>query len=254
MKCDIIRDLLPLYADGLLSDASREMIETHILQCDACRELLENMCAPVEQAPHNDEQLLIQGLKRQKRRTRNRLILACAVTTLVCLLSWWVYMETHFVMTQSVVVETNAERLFKERPELALTAAENALADSILGSPEVKEHLGSGDTVVIPPHQISEEVKQILPEDAELTEVAVLFGTHVTIDYRRSDIRTIIEYLDPNGDGVVDMIRKTIGVRRSPDTWEADTIYTVEYVTALDKAWYEKNESRHVWFGFLKMP
>ena len=38
--CDVIRDLLPLYADDACSEKSRAMVETHLLECPACNELL----------------------------------------------------------------------------------------------------------------------------------------------------------------------------------------------------------------------
>lgn len=254
MKCDIVRDLLPLYADDLASDASREMIEAHAKECSACRELMEKMCTPMERSACDEERVLVDGLKRQKQKLRKRMILACVITALVCLLSWWIYMETHFTMTRNVVVETNAQRLLGERPELALTQEEKALADSILEFPVIREKMEAEETVAIPLRQVPEEWKGILPENAELTEVAVILGTSVSIDYRWGDLRVIIEYLDPNQDGTVDLIRKTVAVRNSPDTWEADTVYVMEYVIALDKAYYEKIESHHVWFGFLQMP
>ena len=34
MKCEIIRDLLPLYCDGLCSEASKQEIEAHVAQCE----------------------------------------------------------------------------------------------------------------------------------------------------------------------------------------------------------------------------
>ena len=37
MDCDIIRDLLPLYIDDVVSDATKELVETHLKDCDACR-------------------------------------------------------------------------------------------------------------------------------------------------------------------------------------------------------------------------
>ena len=43
MKCDIIRDLLPLYCDGLCSEASRQEIEAHVAQCEECRACLVEM-------------------------------------------------------------------------------------------------------------------------------------------------------------------------------------------------------------------
>ena len=48
MKCDIIRDLLPLYCDGLCSEASKQEIEAHVAQCQECRACLAEM---KEEAP-----------------------------------------------------------------------------------------------------------------------------------------------------------------------------------------------------------
>ena len=43
MKCDIIRDLLPLYCDGLCSEASKQEIEAHVAQCQECCACLAEM-------------------------------------------------------------------------------------------------------------------------------------------------------------------------------------------------------------------
>lgn len=43
MPCDIIRDLLPSYADGLTSDATNESIKAHVSNCLACNKILADM-------------------------------------------------------------------------------------------------------------------------------------------------------------------------------------------------------------------
>ncbi len=43
MKCEIIRDLLPLYLDDCCSPGSRELVEEHISGCPSCRKLLGDM-------------------------------------------------------------------------------------------------------------------------------------------------------------------------------------------------------------------
>ena len=36
-NCDIIRDLLPLYAEHITSEASNALVEEHLAECEACR-------------------------------------------------------------------------------------------------------------------------------------------------------------------------------------------------------------------------
>lgn len=39
--CDLIRDLLPLYCDGICSDSSKQAVEAHLAECPDCRGYLE---------------------------------------------------------------------------------------------------------------------------------------------------------------------------------------------------------------------
>lgn len=43
ISCEIIRDLLPLYHDGVCSNESRQMIEEHLSECENCRAELKAM-------------------------------------------------------------------------------------------------------------------------------------------------------------------------------------------------------------------
>ena len=42
-NCDVIRDLLPLYADNACSERSRGMVEEHLQECPACRAMTSRM-------------------------------------------------------------------------------------------------------------------------------------------------------------------------------------------------------------------
>ena len=46
MDCDIIKDLLPLYVEQIASEKSGKAIEEHLQECEACREIYNNMKAP----------------------------------------------------------------------------------------------------------------------------------------------------------------------------------------------------------------
>jgi predicted anti-sigma-YlaC factor YlaD len=43
MKCFLIRDLLPFYAEGKVSSDTKDIIEKHFQECDKCRELYNSI-------------------------------------------------------------------------------------------------------------------------------------------------------------------------------------------------------------------
>lgn len=43
MKCDVVRDLLPSYADRLTSGESNREIEKHLKTCEHCRQYYREM-------------------------------------------------------------------------------------------------------------------------------------------------------------------------------------------------------------------
>ena len=43
MKCEIIRDLLPLYIDGLTSKESNQEIEKHLKNCEECQKYYQEI-------------------------------------------------------------------------------------------------------------------------------------------------------------------------------------------------------------------
>ena len=40
-KCSIVKDLLPLYVDGVCSEESHRLITEHLKECKACRDELD---------------------------------------------------------------------------------------------------------------------------------------------------------------------------------------------------------------------
>lgn len=43
LYCEIVKDLLPLYSDGVCSNESRIMVEEHLVECDSCKAELQAM-------------------------------------------------------------------------------------------------------------------------------------------------------------------------------------------------------------------
>ena len=70
-ECSIIRDLLPLYADDVCSDASRQMIEKHLPECPDCAAELEKLrFHEIETSLKSEKTQIIEyQAKRFKRRS-----------------------------------------------------------------------------------------------------------------------------------------------------------------------------------------
>jgi len=70
-ECDVIRDLLPLYADEVCSDGSRRMIEEHLPECPDCSAMLEKLRQQEIETGLREEkdQVIEYQSKRFKRRS-----------------------------------------------------------------------------------------------------------------------------------------------------------------------------------------
>lgn len=69
--CEVIRDLLPLYADEVCSPRSREVVEEHIRDCAECRGLLARlMDGRIEENLRSEKQdVIAYGARRFRRRS-----------------------------------------------------------------------------------------------------------------------------------------------------------------------------------------
>lgn len=109
MKCNIVKDLLPAYIDGLTSQDTNKEIEEHLKECRACRTIYEQMTADIAlDIPSAEHE--IDFLKKLKARTQQMYGLValstCAMLGIVILLisgigfqtSLWNYYDSFTLM------------------------------------------------------------------------------------------------------------------------------------------------------------
>jgi len=65
MDCEVVKDLIPLYSEGLCSEISRAAVESHIEGCDSCRRLLNTPIEQVRPAPVPTEKNVFKKLSRR---------------------------------------------------------------------------------------------------------------------------------------------------------------------------------------------
>ncbi len=84
--CELINDLLPLYADNVCSEESKTAVAEHITDCEKCRTQLEKMGRPISVDPAED----IAVMKRIKQRIRIEKIVVVGISAIVIILALFV--------------------------------------------------------------------------------------------------------------------------------------------------------------------
>lgn len=79
MRCEIIRDLLPLYVDDLTSETSNQEIEEHLRTCEDCQKFYEEMSREIgrqlEESIKPEEKRKIHYLRKIRRKTMMHLLI-----------------------------------------------------------------------------------------------------------------------------------------------------------------------------------
>ena len=104
ISCNIIRDLLPLYAEDLASDDTRAMVDEHLCDCTDCTNYLETLkqgtMLPVESAPESLNKVKKTILRRRM------LSVAAALLSLITLASLvFTFLFTPFQLTREQALD-----------------------------------------------------------------------------------------------------------------------------------------------------
>ena len=106
--CSIVQDLLPLYAEDLLREETKEFVDEHLAQCEACRAELDALKADVKPASVSVQPL--RNLKRQLQRKRLTAVLLAVALALTLATAGFAYLtapqylpydETEWMITRS---------------------------------------------------------------------------------------------------------------------------------------------------------
>ena len=85
-ECSIVRDLLPLYAEGMVSPETASFVEEHLKDCEHCRNEYERLKAPCAVPAQNDAAPLLM-LQKKMAAKRLRTIVLTAVFAVALLVS-----------------------------------------------------------------------------------------------------------------------------------------------------------------------
>ncbi len=115
--CSIVQDLLPLYAENMLREETKEFVDGHLAQCAACRAELDALKADVKPAPVSAQPL--RDLKRQLRRKKLTAVLLAVALALTLATAGFAY------LTAPQYLPYNAADWSVHEPDASLDAVLN---------------------------------------------------------------------------------------------------------------------------------
>lgn len=104
ISCNIIKDLLPLYAEDLTSEDSRKLVDDHLCGCDECTKEL----AVIKKAPKVPVEVDVKSLKRVGDSIRRRRVMT-ALTAIMTVLTIAVTVMTYLLVPYYLSAEEAIE-------------------------------------------------------------------------------------------------------------------------------------------------
>ena len=87
ISCEVVKDLLPLYKDGVCSEESKGLVEEHLSNCEECRKLLDDMNIELDidyQKSNLEEGIDLENLsKKWNRKIILSMLKGAAVTVII---------------------------------------------------------------------------------------------------------------------------------------------------------------------------
>lgn len=83
INCDVIRDMLPLYVEDLVSDSTRTIVEEHLSMCEKCRKEKISLCTEMQVPSRSDDTKAIQRIGNTLLRKKIATIVVSVFTMLL---------------------------------------------------------------------------------------------------------------------------------------------------------------------------
>ena len=126
-SCNIIRDLMPLYIDGVCSEESKKIIEEHLEECEECRAYFSSMNEENKINEHlydEKESQKISSFKAVKKRIRRKQIVSGIIAILIVI-----------SMSMSTIgILKNIHRTVEYEDNISVSMVDGSLVSRLYGS------------------------------------------------------------------------------------------------------------------------
>ncbi len=185
--CSVIKDLLPLYEDGICSDETKKLVENHISECDVCKSELESIkkCPVFSENDTKEFEAVKKAGKKIKKSRKKAIIKAVSLSVVICvLLGTFIaceYIRSSFEYSfwNSPLCSQGASPNFGENPQFTFTPRHNGtvvLGNCKINLPEKYKNI----KYEIKNNTFEESKNSVLSfsEDFKEKSITVSYGKH----------------------------------------------------------------------------
>lgn len=262
-RCPVIRDLLPIYIEGLASEESVALVEAHLHTCPNCKGEYDTLLSPVrpqragenknippfhesgeekhiKALPRAGEDKIIKALQKAEKKRKRRSILLVILCLAAVLGTFGLYLKHQY----------NHHAYIKHRTTVLSPEEVPSLCPSLILTEEEMDFLEDPGTVfsllykerVIPHEEILPYIQDLLPPQATLMEVDGNLGV-LCIDYFLPGERILLSYIDLDGDRAFDHLQKLVSFRPGEDGGpDSPVSFEATYDILTRNVTYEKDE------------
>ena len=186
ISCDIIRDLLPLYAEDLASEDTRALVDGHLCQCEPCTRVL----AELVKKPPIAVELSPEPLKKVKAMIRRRRVLsvmAAVLTVLTVASLLFTYLFAPFQLTKEQALD---DFYIREDGAIVIDYSNAVIGRSRFGTEENRMFLESSTRYDMWRGAHRDPIEKVFGTDGSITEeerlryedIEIIYGKYESAD------------------------------------------------------------------------
>ena len=121
ITCNVVRDLLPLYVDDVLSDDSRKLVEEHMRTCNKCRSYYDEMTddtVPVAAKKAKDDKAALKDIRKKlvSKKIRTICVTFLAVAMLAAGLYYLLFCKESYVAYTDTGIYVEDDHVYTKKP------------------------------------------------------------------------------------------------------------------------------------------
>ena len=192
-NCEMIRDLLPLYVDGVCSELSKKTVSEHLAECMECAAELEKMNRKFSIETDKDISV-IRKIKKRMRLAKAAAIMIAVVLAAAGLFAGFMWAVTDCTMdyekyhlAENVYVEEDSDG------RLWFCMKQNAASLSAIAQPTVSDT--NGDHMGVPGQNFDKEKKSGYGITLKMFRISKLVPWNVDGKELRFEVRSDLDYV-----------------------------------------------------------